>query len=92
MIVSSGYCRNDLTEFAGSVHQKVNSDLDTAVSLSWTQGSNVTRFGLSGKYTLDRNASVSAKINNVGQLGLGYSQNLRAGKSTYHSCLASCNN
>jgi len=70
---------NNATEFAGSVHQKVNRDLETGVNLSWTAGSNVTRFGVAGKYKLDKDASVSFKVNNSGQVGCGYSQNLRDG-------------
>lgn len=70
---------NDGTEFGGSIYQRVNSKLDIGVNLSWTNGSNATRFGLSGKYILDNDASLNAKINNSSQLGLGYSQKLRDG-------------
>ncbi|CAI9717883.1 voltage-dependent anion-selective channel protein 2-like [Octopus vulgaris] len=70
---------NDGTEFCGSIYQHVNPKLDIGVNLSWTSNSNVTRFGLGGKYILDSDTSVSAKINNSSQLGLGYSQKLRDG-------------
>lgn len=70
---------NDAAEFGGSVHQKVKDDLEMGVNLSWTSGSNVTRFGIGGKYTLDKDASISAKVNNIGQVGIGYSQNIRDG-------------
>lgn len=70
---------NDGQEFAGSIYQRVNRDLETAVNLSWTSGTNATRFALGAKYTLDKNASVSAKVNNSSQIGLGYSQKLRDG-------------
>lgn len=70
---------NDGTEFCGSIYQHVNPKLDIGVNLSWTSNSNVTRFGLAGKYILDNDTSVSAKINNSSQLGLGYSQKLRDG-------------
>lgn len=54
------YCfRNDATEFGGSVFQNVNDDLQTGVQLSWTSGTNTTRFGIAGKYTLDKNSSIS---------------------------------
>ena len=59
------YCcnyRNDASEFAGSVHQKVNRDLETAVSLSWTAGSNVTRFALGSKYIIDKDSSLNVSI------------------------------
>ena len=57
--------RNDATEFAGSVHQKVNKDLETAVNLSWTAGSNVTHFALGSKYTIDKDSSVNVRIENI---------------------------
>ncbi|XP_071105863.1 non-selective voltage-gated ion channel VDAC2-like [Haliotis cracherodii] len=70
---------NDGQEFAGSIYQRVNSDLETGVNLSWTSGTNATRFALGAKYTLDKNSSLNAKVNNSSQIGLGYSQKLRDG-------------
>lgn len=55
------YFRNDGTEFGGSIFQKVNSKLDTAVHLAWTAGSNNTRFGIGAKYQLDKDASLSVR-------------------------------
>ncbi|XP_068461467.1 voltage-dependent anion-selective channel protein 3 [Clinocottus analis] len=70
---------NDRTEFAGSIYQKVNDSLETAVHLAWTAGSNNTRFEIGTKYQLDKDASLSAKVNNACLVGLGYSQTLRPG-------------
>lgn len=50
---------NDGTEFAGSIYQKVNSNLETAVNLAWTAGSNNTRFGIGAKYQLDKDTSLN---------------------------------
>lgn len=50
---------NDGTEFGGSIYQKVDGNLETAVNLAWTAGSNNTRFGIGAKYQLDNNASLS---------------------------------
>lgn len=50
---------NDGAEFGGSVYQKVNDRLETAITLAWTAGSNNTRFGVAAKYQLDEDASVS---------------------------------
>ncbi|KAL8603883.1 Voltage-dependent anion-selective channel protein 2 [Nucella lapillus] len=72
-------CVNDGQEFAGSIHQRVSPDLETAVNLSWTSGTNATVFALGAKYTLDKNATLSAKVNNSSQMGFGYSQKLRDG-------------
>jgi voltage-dependent anion channel protein 2 len=70
---------NDGQVFGGSVHQKVNKDLETAVNLGWTASKNETNFGIGCKYALDKEASVRAKINNSSQVGLGYQQKLRDG-------------
>lgn len=51
--------RNDGTEFGGSIYQKVNDELETAVTLAWTAGSNNTRFGIAAKYKLDKDTSLS---------------------------------
>lgn len=51
--------RNDGTEFGGSIYQKVNDDLETAVNLSWTAGNSSTRFGIAAKYMLDSSSSIS---------------------------------
>jgi len=70
---------NDGSEFGGSYHQKVNDELETGVQLSWTAGSNATRFGLAAKYTPDRDTTIRAKINNSSQIGLSYQQKIRDG-------------
>ncbi|KAM6965468.1 voltage-dependent anion-selective channel protein 3 [Aplochiton taeniatus] len=70
---------NDGTEFAGSIYQKVNSELETAVNLAWTAGSNNTSFGIGAKYQLDKDTSLSAKVNNASLIGIGYTQTLRPG-------------
>jgi len=78
---------NDGTEFGGSIYQKVNDQLETAVTLAWTAGSNNTRFGIAGKYQLDKDSSVSAKVNNASLVGIGYTQSLRAGVKVTLSAL-----
>uniref|UniRef100_A0A6Q2Y054 Non-selective voltage-gated ion channel VDAC3 n=1 Tax=Esox lucius TaxID=8010 RepID=A0A6Q2Y054_ESOLU len=70
---------NDGTEFGGSIYQKVNCHLETAINLAWTAGSNNTRFGIGAKYQLDKDASLSAKVNNASLIGVGYTQALRPG-------------
>lgn len=57
--------RNDGSEFGGSIYQKVNDKLETAVNLAWTAGSNGTRFGIAAKYQLDSSASISVSCNEV---------------------------
>jgi len=70
---------NDGTEVGGSIYQKVNDNLGLGVSLSWSSVNNATRFALASKYQLDKYASVQAKVNNLSQIGLSYSQQLRDG-------------
>uniref|UniRef100_A0A4W5QWG9 Non-selective voltage-gated ion channel VDAC2 n=1 Tax=Hucho hucho TaxID=62062 RepID=A0A4W5QWG9_9TELE len=78
---------NDGTEFGGSIYQKVNDKLETAVNLAWTAGSNSTRFGIAAKYQLDSSASISAKVNNASLVGVGYAQTLRPGMKLVLSAL-----
>lgn len=51
--------RNNGCEFGGSIYQKVNEQLETAVNLAWAAGSNGTRFGIAAKYQIDSCASIS---------------------------------
>uniref|UniRef100_A0A8C6N7R7 Non-selective voltage-gated ion channel VDAC1 n=1 Tax=Melopsittacus undulatus TaxID=13146 RepID=A0A8C6N7R7_MELUD len=73
------YLKNDGTEFGGSIYQKVNDKLETAVNLAWTAGNSNTRFGIAAKYQIDPDASFSAKVNNSSLIGLGYTQTLKPG-------------
>uniref|UniRef100_A0A3B4VD19 Non-selective voltage-gated ion channel VDAC1 n=3 Tax=Seriola TaxID=8160 RepID=A0A3B4VD19_SERDU len=70
---------NDGTEFGGSIYQKVNDQLETAVNLAWTAGNSNTRFGIAAKYQIDPDASFTAKVNNSSLVGLGYTQTLKPG-------------
>ncbi|XP_028331669.1 uncharacterized protein LOC114481240 isoform X19 [Gouania willdenowi] len=65
--------------FFGSIYQKVNDKLETAMNMGWRHDSNTTSFGIAAKYQLDSSAFISAKVNNSGLLGLGYTQSLRPG-------------
>lgn len=78
---------DDGHEFGGSVYQKVNEKLETAIQLAWSAGNNDTRFGIGCKYNLDDDASVRAKVNNASQIGLSYSQKLREGVTLSLSAL-----
>jgi len=84
-----GYQANDFTlhtnvnevgnEVGGSIYQKVNDQLGLGVSLSWSALNNATRFALASKYKVDQYATVQAKVNNLSQIGLSYTQQLRSG-------------
>uniref|UniRef100_A0A8C9VKD0 Non-selective voltage-gated ion channel VDAC2 n=1 Tax=Scleropages formosus TaxID=113540 RepID=A0A8C9VKD0_SCLFO len=70
---------NDGSEFGGSIYQKVNDKLETAISLAWAASSNNTCFGIAAKYQLDSSTSVSAKVNNTCLIGVGCTHSLRPG-------------
>uniref|UniRef100_A0A2K6B6C1 Non-selective voltage-gated ion channel VDAC1 n=1 Tax=Macaca nemestrina TaxID=9545 RepID=A0A2K6B6C1_MACNE len=70
---------NDRTEFGGSIYQKVNKKLETAVNLSWTAGNSNRRFGIAAKCQIDPDPCFSAKVNNSSLIGLGYTQTLKPG-------------
>ncbi|XP_061881619.1 voltage-dependent anion-selective channel protein 2-like isoform X1 [Entelurus aequoreus] len=83
---------NDGTEFAGSIYQKLNSNMEMAVHLAWTAGSNNTLFGVGAKYQLDKDASVSTKVYNNSHVGVGYTQTLRPGVKLTLSALVDSKN
>ncbi|XP_064630409.1 voltage-dependent anion-selective channel protein 2-like isoform X1 [Lineus longissimus] len=80
------------SEFAGSIHQKVNSNVETGINLSWTAGTNTTRFGIAAKYTVDKDCTLRGKVSNTGQIGLGYTQTLRDGVQLTLSALVDAKN
>lgn len=71
-------CVNNASEFAGSLHQKVNDNLDTALSVSYASGSSPA-FALAAKWAVDKEASLQAKVNNSSQVGIAYAQIVRPG-------------
>lgn len=83
---------NDGTEVGGSIYQRVNPDLDLGASLSWSSVNGSTRFALASKYQLDKYASVQAKVNNLSQIGVSYTQQLRDGVKLILSSLVDAKN
>jgi len=78
---------NDGDVFGGSIYQKVNPNLETAVNVGWVASKNETSFGIGCKYTLDDSASIRAKVNNSSHVGFGYQQKLRPGVTVTLSTL-----
>jgi len=70
---------NEGSDFSGSIYQKVNDSLQTAINVGWASTTNTTRFALGAKYVLDSDATLNAKISNTSQFGIGYTQSLRPG-------------
>jgi voltage-dependent anion channel protein 2 len=69
----------DASKYVGSVHHQVNSNLSAAALLNWTSGSTTSNFTVAGKYTVDGDTYVKAKLDNNLRFGLSYVQNLRPG-------------
>ncbi|KFM64129.1 Voltage-dependent anion-selective channel protein 2, partial [Stegodyphus mimosarum] len=69
----------DGQEFGGCMYQKVNDKLESGMTLSWTAGTNETRFGLGCVYKLDEDSSLRAKVNNNSQIGISFTHRLRKG-------------
>lgn len=63
--------RNDGTEFGGSIYQKVNDQLETAVNLAWTAGNSNTRFGIAAKYQIDADAAFSVSTRRLLSVPIG---------------------
>jgi len=69
----------DASKYVGSVHHQVNSELSAAAQLQWTSGSSTSNFQVCGKYTLDDDTFMKAKLDNNLRLGCSYVQKLRPG-------------
>lgn len=66
-------------EFGGSIYQKVSENLECGIHMKWASASADTLFGVGTKFSLDKDASLHAKINNKSSIGLAYQQRLRPG-------------
>ncbi|XP_053610483.1 voltage-dependent anion-selective channel-like isoform X2 [Plodia interpunctella] len=66
-------------EFGGSIYQKVSEKIECGITMKWVSGSSDTLFGVGGKYSLDADTSLHAKVNNKSFIGLGYQQKLKPG-------------
>lgn len=69
----------DASKYVGSIHHQVNSNLSAAALLNWTSGAATTSLTVGGKYTIDNDTYLKAKLDNGLRLGLSYVQNLRPG-------------
>jgi len=76
-VIHSGI--NDASKYVGSIHHQVNSKLSAAALLNWTSGVNTSTLTVGGKYAVDDDTYLKAKLDNGLRLGLSYVQNLRPG-------------
>ncbi|XP_017488368.1 PREDICTED: voltage-dependent anion-selective channel protein 2-like [Rhagoletis zephyria] len=70
---------SDGKEFLGSLYQKINKNLDGAISVSCTTGNSTPIFSLGGLYRMDEETQIKARINNKNMIGLAFVRTLRPG-------------
>ncbi|KAJ3288600.1 Mitochondrial porin [Borealophlyctis nickersoniae] len=70
---------NAFSTFSASYFHRVNRDVEAGAKATWAKASDTVHVEVGTKYVLDRDAFLKAKIDNRGQLGLGYTQVLRQG-------------
>lgn len=79
------YYSDDGQDFSGSVHHRVNTSLETGVTVGWASGTNATSFNFGAKYNLSADTNVRAKVSNQSVVGLSLQQKLKDGKlSSYY--------
>jgi voltage-dependent anion channel protein 2 len=85
-----GYAESDVivtssitngSDVEGTVFHTPNSAVQAGLKFTWSKASSDTGFELAGKYKLDKDAFVKAKVDKALNLGLSYTQSLRAGVS-----------
>jgi len=77
-VIHSGI--NDASKYVGSVHHQVNDKLSAAAVLQWTSGTkDPSSLTVAGKYVLDDDTFIKAKLDNNLRLGISYVQSLRPG-------------
>lgn len=94
--VALGYISDDFTihttanngqEFTGSIYQKLNSQTQTGMQVTFNNGSSVANFAFGCIYKLDSQTSLRAKVNNNSQIGLGMSHQLNSGITLHLSTI-----
>lgn len=70
---------NKASVYSVSYYHKVNADVEAGAKATWNKMDTGVAVEVGAKLTLDSGAFVKAKVDNIGRLGLGYSQVLRPG-------------
>jgi len=84
-------CCNNLNEFGGSLHHKVDSTLETAFNVSYASGASPA-FAIAAKKAVDDHATIQFKVNNAAQVGVAYSQELKPGVKLTMSSMTDAKN
>lgn len=71
---------SDGSKYSGSIHHQIKPNLSAAAALNWTSGSkDPSSLTVCGRYDLDSETFMKAKLDNSLRLGISYVQNLRPG-------------
>lgn len=70
---------SDGKEFLGSIYQKINNNLESAMSLTCSSGNSTPIFSLGCLYRMDEDTQIKARINNKNMIGLAFIRTLRPG-------------
>ncbi|KAF9584808.1 Mitochondrial porin [Lunasporangiospora selenospora] len=78
------HANNSFKVFSASYYHRINADLEVGAKTVWDSKADKAAkapvaLEVGAKFYLDHDAFVKAKVNNVGVLGLGYTQALRKG-------------
>lgn len=71
------HANKKFSEFAASYHHSVSSDVAIAASAGWKGGDKSFSVEFGTQYKIDRDATLKAKFNSSGLVGLGYIQKIR---------------
>jgi len=70
----------DGSEFSASAYHKVNNKFELGANLSWSRGGDqTTRFGVGGKYEVNEDLTVRAKLSHQSLVGISLTHNLQKG-------------
>ena len=83
---------SDGKEFAGSIYQKLNKNLDSAMSISTQLGNNSPIFSLGCLYRLDEDTQVKARVNNKSIIGLSFIRKMHPGIAFTLTASIDCKN
>lgn len=75
------FCSLDAQDFGGSVHHRVNSQLQIGATLGYSLTDKTSRFGLAALYALDRDTEVRAKVASTSQAAFTFQHQLKPGMS-----------
>lgn len=67
------------TDYEMGVYNRIDNNLEVGFQSNFSTSGGSTLLALGAKYDLDPSASVKAKVDTVGQLGVSYTQELRKG-------------